>query len=336
MLAFPAMSIETRYIVAGAFTAVLAVAITLSLPAAQAPRAQAQGVAWQELSIADALARAEAADTRVFVKFDAEWCTYCEQLDREVLSTPLGAALTEGMVSVSYDFDAEENRPLVERYVVLGLPTTLVLTPDGTQVGRIMGYHDAQQWTAEFRAAKTADDPVPVLREAYEAASDDPVATLRLGEALLVRGAPAEGEALLERVTWMDGEEAYEAGAEALFTLGRYYHRVRRDHRTSRHIWRELGSRYPDSAWAGGAWWWYGKAQAELGRHDLGLFALRQRADRDRDDVTKVSQWARYVATHELRDERDEAAEALANVSSSATDEQRADLEELREQLSSL
>jgi len=311
--------------------ALVAAAITL-ISSAEPQAAVAQGVDWQDITVDQALERAEAENKRVFVKFDAEWCSYCRRLAEEVLDTAEGATLTEDVIAVSVDFDADENRAFVERYVVLGLPTSLVLSADGTQVARIQGYHGHDEWVAELEEGLSATDPVPALRAAYDAAPDDPEATLRLGEALLVRGSPAEGQALLERTTWIGGE-APDASAEALFILGRYYHRVRRDPATSRHIWRELAARHPDSDWAGGAWWWYAKAQAELGQHALGLEVLRTRAQQNPDEAGPVSQWAEYIVEHELDDDREAAFEALRPVAEAATGDDREELMTLARQL---
>lgn len=320
--------IKKWVLVVGGGLAIVATVLML-VGGPDASPAQAQGVQWEELSIEDALRRAEAEDKRVFVKFDAEWCTYCEHLDEEVLSTARGGSLTHDMIAVRYDFDEEANRQTVERYVVLGLPTSLVLTPDGTQVGRIQGYSDADEWVGELEAAKTADDPTPALRDAYSDAPDNPNAALRLGEALLVRGEVDEGQMLLERVTWLSGESADEAAAEALFLLGRYYHRVRQEPATARHIWRELAARYPDSDWAGGAWWWYARAEAELGHPELGSMALHTRVEADPTDASAVSQWADFVLTRELDDERAAAQAAVDRALQAAGDDDRGDLEEL-------
>lgn len=321
----------------------LVVGAWLALSTGEAPVAEAQGVDWQQLSIRQALDRAAAEDRRVFVKFDAEWCSYCRKLDDEVLSTAEGAAVTADMIAVSFDFDDEENRALVEQYVVLGLPTSLVLTADGSQVGRIQGYHGRQEWVAELVAASSAEDPVPGLREAYAAAPRDASRALRLGEALLVRGMPEEGEALLERAAWGAGEgrnvdpsEAADVGAEALFVLGRYYHRVRRDPRTARHLWRELAARYPGSDWAGGAWWWYAKAEAEIGQVALGAAVLRRRAEANPTTAGIVMQWGEYVDERSFDDDREDATGALAEALSSADGpEERAEMEELMAKLAS-
>jgi thioredoxin-like negative regulator of GroEL len=329
------MTKEAKGVVAGGVAAVAVLVVVLvAFQAPEPSRALGPGVSWQELSIEDALSQAGEQGRRVLVKFDAEWCSYCRTLESEVLGTRAGGELTADMVAVGYDFDDEANRPLIERYVVLGLPTVLVLTPDGTQVGRIMGYDGAEDWTRQLRAAKQADDPIPSLRAAHARSPDDPEATLRLGEALLVRGGPEEGESLLERVLWLQGEGADEASAEALFILGRYYHRVRRDARTARHIWRELAARYPDNAWAGGAWSWYAKAQAEIGQPQLGLSVLRGRVEAEPDNVSRVAQWASFITTHDLSSDREAAREALAPLVAQEEDaEDRAELQELLDKL---
>ena len=75
---------------------------------------------------------------------------------------------------------------------------------------------------------------------------------LHLGQVLLERGHTVRGMALLEQVTWLAPRS--EAAANALFVLGRYYHRVKQEPETARHVWRELASRFPTTGWAGGAW----------------------------------------------------------------------------------
>ncbi|RLB50711.1 MAG: hypothetical protein DRJ42_18320 [Deltaproteobacteria bacterium] len=320
-----------RSMVAALALAVVVFGAWFALSNGETPVAEAQGVEWQDLTMRQALDRAAAEDRRVFVKFDAEWCSYCRKLEDEVLSTAEGASITEDMIAVTFDFDDEENRALVEQYVVLGLPTSLVLTADGTQVGRIQGYHGREEWVSELVAATSAIDPVPALRAAHEAAPDDPEKTLRLGEALLVRGTPDEGEALIERASWAaQDEEAPDVGAEALFVLGRYYHRVRRDPRTARHVWRELAARYPESDWAGGAWWWYAKAEAEIGQVGLGAAILRRRAEDNPRATGIVMQWGEYVDERSYDEDREAVVEALTGVVGSAEDaDERTEVEEL-------
>lgn len=322
--------------VAGALSAI-GVSILGVMAVPEEGRADPQGVRWDaELTVDEALARAREQDKRVLLEFTAGWCTVCETLDEQVLSTRLGGELTADMIAVKVDFDAPENRPLVERYVVLGLPTVIVMTGDGAQVGRLMGFETREAWVRELRAAKTATDPIPGLRAELEASPGDPARALALGEALLVRGETDEGEALLERVTWMDDAEK---GAQALFLLGRYHHRVRRDPRTARHVWRELATRFPQAEYAGGAWWWYAKAQAELNQKELGWLALRDRLrstnEAGPESIDAAEQLAEYTADQELRAHDDEARRALEAALTRAPADRQPALRELAARLQS-
>jgi hypothetical protein len=294
-------------------------------------QARPQGIAWEPIALPAALEKARASHRRVLVKFDAVWCPSCKALDREVIQTREGAAIAEKLIAVRFDFDDEANRPLTEKYVVMTLPLVLVLDSDGVEVGRISGYEGKDKWLLEVRAATIAEDPVPALRAAWAARPQDPKAAVALGEALLVRGKPDEGEALLERVTWMQG--AREEAAQALFLLGRYHQRVRKDSRTARHIWRELASRFPDSEWAAGAWSWHAKAQAEIGQRELGLIALQSHVRTSPKSTDAAADLASYVVKHKLEAERAAAAAALQAVMQYAKEGDKKDLQELADKL---
>jgi thiol-disulfide isomerase/thioredoxin len=274
-----------------------------------------------------ALAAARKAGQRVFVDFDASWCPTCRQLEREVLATAEGKALLDGLIAVHVDYDDEKNRAFIERYVILGLPTTAVLDVDGNQLVRVMGFTSKEAWMVPMRAALTAKDPLPELRAALAKAPDDDGVRLALGKALLVRNQVAEAEALLEPLLWRTvglgkldahGEEARdhskERAAEVLWALGRFHHRVKRDPATAQHLWRELATRFAKTSWAGGAWHWYAKAQAELGRPAAGAAALAALVRRTPTDAESVEAWLQFARKHKLDAEKPAVNAAIAKL----------------------
>lgn len=256
---------------------------------------------------------------RVAVKLGAGWCSMCDDLDREVLATEAGRAVFEGVATCGVDFDAAPE--LVRRLAILELPTVVVLGPDGLEVGRVVGFSDPGSWIAEAREAVVADDPVPAMREG--AAAGEPRAMLALGEALLSR-APDEGVAWLERVSWGDDDLAM----HALWVLGRYYHRVCADPRTARLVWQQLALRWPDQH-SLQAVWWYGKAQAELGRVDLGSRASEAWAELCPGDARPITDWAIYAGRHGY----DAARPAIRAAASAAAERARGDDRDQLEEL---
>ncbi len=223
-------------------------------------------------------------ERRVAVKAGATWCSMCDDLDAAVLATPAGRAIFEGLETVSFDFDAAPE--LAKRFAILELPTVIVLRPDGVEVGRVVGFEDADEWIALARDAVRAEDPIPTLRA--EAASGAIGPMLALGEALLSR-APDEAVAWLERVSWGEGV----AAMHALWVLGRWHHRVLGDAATARYLWQQLVLRFPDGDHGG--LWWYAKAQVELGRVELGSRAYEAFVARRPDDAAAIVDWARFA-----------------------------------------
>ncbi|MDP6945466.1 MAG: hypothetical protein QF464_15060, partial [Myxococcota bacterium] len=153
-------------------------------------------------------------------------------------------------------------------------------------------------WTAQLKALKTVTEPLRALRSAASRRPDEAGAALALGRALLERGLRDEGEALLQLVTirW----PASDSSAEALWCLGRFYHRVRREPVIAQHIWRELGERHARSPWAGGAWWWYARAQVALGRPEVGAAALEAVARRPMPGAGALRMYGSFLKKHAL------------------------------------
>ena len=81
----------------------------------------------------------------------SDWCGYCIQLDRAILSQPqFKDYATKNLVLVELDFPRrkaqpaetrKQNQELAERYQIEGFPTLVVLNGDGKTVWRYEGYY---------------------------------------------------------------------------------------------------------------------------------------------------------------------------------------------------
>ena len=289
------------------------------------------GVGWYQGEVEDGLRASASEATTTLLYFTAAWCPSCQKLQAELLATPAGAVAARGLRAIKVDVDAPGGQALVGRFVILGYPSALLLASTGEEIGRVVGFEGPAAWSARLEALKANSAPIRSLRDAVRRNPADAQATLALGRALLERDKRDEGEALLQLVAIRWPGHA-DAAAEALWCLGRYYHRVRSEPVTAQHIWRELAERYGHTTWAGGAWWWYAKAQVALGRVETGAAALEAVAHREPGHVDSLSTYVAFLKKHTLTERCDQArrliTEALAQPGERGPEE-RAQLNEL-------
>jgi thioredoxin-related protein len=98
-----------------------------------------------------AVAQATKQNKLVILHFTgSDWCPYCQLLDKEVLAQQSFKDFADkNYVGVLLDFphdtpqsDAvkQQNDKLAKQYNIDGFPTLVVIKPDGTEVGRQVGY----------------------------------------------------------------------------------------------------------------------------------------------------------------------------------------------------
>ncbi len=137
-----------------AFGAVL----VLGLLCGTAPASgQAMGPEW--LTFERAVSRSAVSGKRLMVYVQAEWCTWCRKLEREVFgSEAVRDRLAETFEVSRLDFDdkigtyryADRLISPAELAALLGaesVPTVIFLEPDGTYLTRVEGYVDELAFT---------------------------------------------------------------------------------------------------------------------------------------------------------------------------------------------
>ena len=87
----------------------------------------------------------------VMVDVMASWCGSCKKLDRDVWTREDVGKLSRGFVAVKVDGD---KRPDVKsKHTVSGYPTTLFLSPEGKELGRVRGVPPVDQMMDAMREA---------------------------------------------------------------------------------------------------------------------------------------------------------------------------------------
>jgi thioredoxin-related protein len=107
---------------------------------------------WQT-NYKQALAQAAKENKQVLLDFTgSDWCIYCVQMDREVLSkSQFENFASKNLVLVKLDYpqkkklppsEMQQNDQLQQQYSIEGYPTYVLLNPRGKEVKRVVGYVD--------------------------------------------------------------------------------------------------------------------------------------------------------------------------------------------------
>jgi hypothetical protein len=102
-----------------------------------APSGKPNKIEWH--SYEDGMARGKFEKKAVFLHFTAEWCYFCEAMDKETFQDPeIISSLNENFISIKVDYDRETRTS--DLYRITGLPDTIFIAQDGQIIGRRPGY----------------------------------------------------------------------------------------------------------------------------------------------------------------------------------------------------
>lgn len=170
-------------------------------PAAATPAAS---IDWREGQVDEAFAVAREQNKPVLLYWGAAWCPPCNRLKSTVFLRPDFIEQSRQFVAVHLDGDAPGAQRWGEHFGVFGYPTMIVLRPDRTEIMRLSGGTDVEQYArllglahrqtatiaqlrdrAVFEPAKLSTDDWTLLANYGWEVDEDRVATMEQAATLL-------------------------------------------------------------------------------------------------------------------------------------------------------
>lgn len=120
--------------------AFLGAGVLLPPPPAVAATAPGNTVWRQDLGAAEKEART--ADRPMLIDFRADWCVACLELERKTWPAPEVKPILSELIPVKMDMTKknDENKAILQRFAIKGLPTVILLAPGGRELGRFTGF----------------------------------------------------------------------------------------------------------------------------------------------------------------------------------------------------
>lgn len=129
-----------------------------------------EGVKFENLTLKEALNKAEKIDKQVFVDCYTSWCGPCKNMTENIFPQKVvGDYFNVNFVCVKYDMEKGEGPEIAKQYEIRAYPTFLILNPDGTLVHKIVGGRDAKGIIRSAMEAMDENKATGKMDEKYKA-----------------------------------------------------------------------------------------------------------------------------------------------------------------------
>jgi len=146
--------------------ATMLLALTIAPSCAEGP--------FRDSTLDQVLAAAKQEGKVVMIDFFTTWCGPCKKLDATTWKDP-GVQKWIAEHAIALKLDAEKEVELASSHRIKAYPTVLFLKPEGSELGRIVGYKDAAAFLAEAKDALAGKTALARAKENLVGNEDSPM-----------------------------------------------------------------------------------------------------------------------------------------------------------------
>lgn len=144
------------------------------------------GVYWEDLTLEQALKKAESGKRMVFVDCYTTWCGPCKYMTSNVFPQEVvGDYFNSNFVCLKIDMEKGEGPELVKRYGIRAFPTFLILRPDGSVYHKLLGSGEADAFLKRVQEGMKEENSTGYLDRLYEEGNRDKAFLSRYIQSLL-------------------------------------------------------------------------------------------------------------------------------------------------------
>jgi thioredoxin-like negative regulator of GroEL len=248
----------------------IALALLLATAPGESPAPPLLTIKW-ERKFDEAVKKAKRAGKPLVVDFWAEWCGWCQRLDRTTYADPAVVRRAQEFVAVKVNTEGSRRELEVSaKYGVRSLPTILFLSPQGRQLFRVNGFQGPGQFPRTLDAARHVAGRVIAWEAALEADPQNAAAALGLGRHLYEQEYFEEAQGLLRTAVAHDSGTGVGERREARMLLAILAH-VTRDFGEAERLVKEALSLGPDPDQQPRLLFVLGRTYVSAGRQEEGV-----------------------------------------------------------------
>lgn len=134
----------------------------------------------------------------VMIYFTTEWCGWCRIMERDTFSDAQVAKSSKAYVGVKLDAE-KEGKVLSQKYKVSAYPSFVFVTPDGREMGRIVGYCEPKPFVNKVKTIIEGTVNRKQIEAALKRNPKSGPTLIQMGNLLLLDGKLKEAQSLADR-----------------------------------------------------------------------------------------------------------------------------------------